>query len=144
MGKLRLKPLAFVPNSYTNNYWILPLNNSLAVFMHISITILLLDPLAFIHIFICLCILSNYVLLVWKAGTTATLPHSLPSLSLPSYLPPFFLKFLSCLMKCLIQKCSSCLFFVIIWHLTKTLASLGTQLNQAKTHKVKEISWLDA
>ena len=32
MGKLRLKPQAFVSNSYTaNNYRILPLNNSLAV-----------------------------------------------------------------------------------------------------------------
>lgn len=116
MGKLRLKPLAFVSNSYTtNNYRILPLNNSLAVFMHISIIIFLLDPLTFIHIFICLCILSNYVLLLWKAGTTATLPPSLPSLSLPSYLPPFFLKFLSCLMKCLIQECSK--LFILCYNL---------------------------
>lgn len=106
MGTLRLKPQAFDSNSYTaNNYRILPLNNSLAVSVHISIIISLLDTLTFTHVFICLCILSNYVFLLWKAGPTVTLPPSLP-LSLPSYLPPFFLKFLSCLVKCLIQECS--------------------------------------
>lgn len=115
MGKLRLKPQAFVSNSYTaNNYRTLPLNNSVAVFMHISIIIFLLDTLTFIHIFICLHIFSNYILLLWKAGTTATLTPSLP-LSLPSYLPPFFLKFLSCLMQCLIQECSK--LFILCYNL---------------------------
>lgn len=135
MGKLRLKPQAFDSNSYTaNNYRILPLNNSLAVSVHISIIISLLDTLTFTHVFICLCILSNYVFLLWKAGATVTLPPSLP-LSLPSYLPPF-LEFLSFWWSALYRNAQNCLFFVIIRHLAKTLASLGAQSNQAKTHKV--------
>lgn len=84
MGKLRLKPQAFDSNSYTaNNYRILPLNNSLAVSVHISIIISLLDTLTFTHVFICLCILSNYVFLLWKAGATQLL-----------FLPPFLYPFL--------------------------------------------------
>lgn len=66
------------------------------------------------------------------------LPFLTPFLLYP-FLPiflPSFLNFFHVWWSALYRNAQSCLFFVIIWHLTKTLASLGTQLNQAKTHKV--------